>query len=156
KGEQRGYAGTVAGGVFRPGDDVVVLPSGFTTSISAIWAPGGSPVTEAFGPQAVSLELADHVDVGRGSLICRPGNRPHAGQELDAMVCWLTEHSALTPGGKYTLRHTTQQVRAAVRALDYRLDINTLHRDSSADRLSINEIGRVALHTQSPLMFDAY
>jgi bifunctional enzyme CysN/CysC len=104
----------------------------------------------------VTVELADHVDVGRGDLICRPGNRPHTGQDIDAMVCWLTEQSALTPGAKYTVQHTSRLVRGSVRELDYRLDINTLHRDESATALSLNEIGRIRLRTQAPLLFDPY
>jgi bifunctional enzyme CysN/CysC len=152
----RGYAGTVAGGVLKPGDEVVVLPAGFTTRVRSIWAPGGAPVDEAFPPQAVTVRLDDELDVARGDLICRPHNRPHVGQEIDAMVCWLTERSALTPGARYTLRHTTRSVRAQVRELAYRIDINTLHRDETANSLSLNEIGRVRLRTHSPVAFDAY
>jgi bifunctional enzyme CysN/CysC len=152
----RGYAGTVSGGVFKPGDEVAVLPSGFTSTVERIWGPGGEPVQEAFPPQAVTIELADHVDVSRGDLICRPNNRPHVGQDVDAMVCWLTEQSSLKPGAKYTVKHTTQAVRGSVRELDYRLDINTLHRDEAAETLSLNEIGRIRLHTQQPLLFDPY
>ncbi|GAA3434152.1 adenylyl-sulfate kinase [Kutzneria kofuensis] len=152
----RGYAGTVAGGVLKPGDEVVVLPAGFTSRVRSIWGPGGEPVGEAFPPQAVTVRLDDELDVARGDLICRPHNRPHVGQEIDAMVCWLTERSTLTPGARYTLRHTTRSVRAQVRELAYRIDINTLHRDETANSLSLNEIGRVRLRTQTPLLFDAY
>jgi bifunctional enzyme CysN/CysC len=152
----RGYAGTVAGGVFKPGDEVVVLPSGFTTTVAAIHAPGGEPVDEAFPPQAVTIRLADDLDVGRGDLICRRANRPHVGQDVDAMVCWLTEHATLTPGARYTIQHTTRSTRAVVRDVDYRLDVNTLHRDTSAHSLSLNQIGRIRLRTQQQLLFDAY
>ncbi|ONI71096.1 adenylyl-sulfate kinase [Actinosynnema sp. ALI-1.44] len=152
----RGYAGTVAGGVFKPGDEVLVLPSGFTTTVSAIWAPGGQPVTEAFPPQAVTLQLADELDVARGDLICRPNNRPHIGHDIDAMVCWLTEHGRLRKDAKYTVVSTTRATKAAVTSLDYRLDITTLHRDEAAESLSLNEIGRVKLRTRQPLLFDAY
>jgi bifunctional enzyme CysN/CysC len=152
----RGYGGTVAGGVVRTGDEVTVLPSGFTTKVSAVWAPGGRKLDEAFAGQAVTLELADDIDISRGDLICRPHNRPHVGQDVDAMVCWLSSESQLTPGARYTIQHTTRSTRAVVRELDYRLDINTLHRDESADALSLNEIGRVRLRTQQPLLFDAY
>jgi bifunctional enzyme CysN/CysC len=154
--DYRGYAGTVAGGVFKPGDEVVVLPSGFTSTVAAISGPGGEPVAEAFPPQAVTVRLADDLDVGRGDLICRPGNRPHANQDLDAMVCWLTESASLTPGSRYTVQHTTRTTRAVVRELDYRLDVNTLHRDQSAESLALNEIGRIRLRTQQPLLFDPY
>jgi bifunctional enzyme CysN/CysC len=152
----RGYAGTVAGGVLKPGDEVVVLPAGFTSRVRSIWGPGGRPVDEAFPPQAVTVQLDDELDVARGDLICRPHNRPHVGQEIDAMVCWLAERSSLSPGAQYTLRHTTRAVRAEVRELAYRIDVNTLHRDEAADSLSLNEIGRVRLRTRSPLLFDAY
>jgi bifunctional enzyme CysN/CysC len=152
----RGYAGTVSGGVFKPGDEVVVLPSGFASTVHAIWGPGGSPVTEAFPPQAVTMQLADELDVGRGDLICRPNNRPHVGQDIDAMVCWLTERGSLAEGATYTLRHTTRATKAQVGRLDYRLDVNTLHRDESARSLSLNEIGRIRLRTHAPLLFDPY
>ena len=152
----RGYAGTVAGGVMRPGDEVTVLPSGFTTRISAIWAPGGHKIGEAAARQAVTVELADDIDIARGDLICRPHNRPHVGQDLDARVCWMSSGSSLTLGSRYLLQHTTRETRAVVTALDYRLDINTLHRDESAELLTLNEIGRVRLRTQQPLLFDAY
>ncbi|HEV7202988.1 MAG TPA: sulfate adenylyltransferase subunit CysN [Jatrophihabitans sp.] len=152
----RGYGGTVAGGVVRTGDEVTVLPSGFQTAVKAVWGPGGKELREAFAGQAVTLELRDDIDIARGDLICRPHNRPHVGQDLDAMVCWLTAESSLTPGGRYTLQHTTRSTRAVVRSLDYRLDVNTLHRDESASGLTLNEIGRVRLRTQQPLLFDAY
>ncbi|MQA60192.1 MAG: adenylyl-sulfate kinase [Actinophytocola sp.] len=152
----RGYAGTVAGGIFKPGDEVVALPSGFTSTVRAIWGPGGEPITEAFPPQAVTVQLTDDLDVARGDLLCRPGNRPQASQSVDAMVCWLTERSRLTPGAKYAIRHTTRSAKASVVELDYRLDVNTLHRDEAAESLALNEIGRIRLHTQSPLQFDPY
>jgi bifunctional enzyme CysN/CysC len=152
----RGYGGTIAGGVMRTGDEVTVLPSGFTTTISAVWGPGGRKLDEAFAGQAVTIELGADIDVSRGDLICRPHNRPHVGQDLDAMVCWMSSDAQLTPGARYTIQHTTRSTRAVVRELDYRLDVNTLHRDESADHLSLNEIGRVRLRTQQPLLFDAY
>jgi bifunctional enzyme CysN/CysC len=154
--DYRGYAGTVAGGTFRPGEEVMVLPSGFRTTIKAIWGPGGVSLDEASPPQAVSIELDDHLDVGRGDLICRQQNQPHVGQDIDAMVCWLTEHTTLTPGTRYRIRHTTLATRAQVTELPYRLDVNTLHRDPAAASLSLNEIGRIRLRTQQPLMFDPY
>ncbi|MEU1996771.1 adenylyl-sulfate kinase [Nocardia gamkensis] len=152
----RGYAGTVAGGVFKPGDEVAVLPSGFTTTVEAIWGPGGAPVAEAFPPQAVTIQLADELDISRGDLICRPNNRPTAGRDLDAMVCWFAEDTQLTPGATYTIRHSTRAATAEVCSLDYRLDVNTLHRDEHAESLSLNEIGRVQLRTRQPMLFDPY
>ncbi|WP_134727396.1 adenylyl-sulfate kinase [Amycolatopsis nivea] len=152
----RGYAGTVAGGVFKPGDEVTVLPSGFTTTVRAIWGPGGVEVPEAFASLAVTIELADELDLSRGDLICRPGNRPHVGQDVDAMVCWFSDQASLAPGANYLVRHTTRETKAEVRALDYRLDVTTLHRDETAESLSLNEIGRIRLRTRQPLLFDPY
>jgi len=152
----RGYAGTVAGGIVRPGDEVTVLPSGFQTAVAKVWAPGGRAVAEAVAGQAVTIELTDDIDIARGDVLCRPANRPHVGQEVDAMVCWLTSNAQLTPGARYAIQHTTRSTRAVVQALDYRLDINTLHRDEAATGLNLNEIGRIKLRTQQPLMFDAY
>ncbi|WP_280231145.1 adenylyl-sulfate kinase [Nocardia cyriacigeorgica] len=154
--EFRGYAGTIAGGVFKPGDEVTVLPSGLNSTVRSIFGPGGVPIEEAFPPQAVTVQLADELDVSRGDLICRPANRPHVGRDLDAMVCWFAEDAELTPGASYTLRHTTRSTPVEVRSLDYRLDVNTLHRDENATVLSLNEIGRVQLHTRQPLLFDPY
>jgi bifunctional enzyme CysN/CysC len=152
----RGYAGTIAGGTFKPGDEVAVLPSGFSTTVSAVHAPGGRDLPEGFAGQAVVLELSDDIDIARGDLIARPHNRPHIGQDLDAMLCWLTSDSSLKPGATYTIQHTSRSTRASVREMEYRLDVNTLHRDEAADSLSLNEIGRVRLRTQKPLLFDAY
>ncbi|WP_199431279.1 adenylyl-sulfate kinase [Qaidamihabitans albus] len=155
-GDFRGYAGTLAGGVLKPGDDVTVLPSGFSSTVRAIWAPGGGPVAEAFPPQAVTVQLADEIDITRGDVLCRPGNRPEVGSDIDAMVCWMSEHADLKPGGRYVLLHNTRTVKAQVAELDYRLDVNTLHRDETVRALSLNEIGRVRLRTQAPLLFDPY
>jgi bifunctional enzyme CysN/CysC len=154
--DYRGYAGTIASGVFKPGDEVTVLPSGFTTTIADIRAPGGAEIAEAFPPQAVTVRLDDQLDVTRGDVIARPGNRPETARELDAMLCWLTPETTLAPGGSYTLQHTTRVTRAVVREIDYRLDVNTLHRDETADALSLNEIGRVQLRAQAPVIFDPY
>jgi bifunctional enzyme CysN/CysC len=153
--DYRGYAGTMAGGVLKPGDEVVVLPSGLTTSIAAIDNADG-PVAEAFAPMAVTLRLADDVDVSRGDMICRVRNRPHVGQDLEAMLCWLTHHSDLHAGAKLAVKHTTRWGRALIKHLQYRLDINTLHRDEQASALTLNEIGRVSLRTTVPLFFDEY
>src|SRR5690606_21370664 len=153
--DYRGYAGTVAGGVLKPGDEVVVLPSGLSTTIAAIETAGG-PVDEAFAPMAVTVRLADDLDVSRGDMICRTRNRPHVGQDIEAMVCWLTPESELRPGAKLAIKHTTRWGRALVKDLQYRLDVNTLHRDESSPALGLNEIGRVRLRTTVPLFFDEY
>jgi bifunctional enzyme CysN/CysC len=153
--DYRGYAGSVAGGLMKPGDEVRVLPSGYTTTIASIDTYDG-PIDEAFPPMSVTIALADHLDVSRGDMICRPHNMPHVGQDIDAMVCWLTEQSALRVGGRYLLKHTTRSVKAVVKDIRYALDINTLHRDQSAEALALNDIGRIRLRTQAPLFFDEY
>ncbi|AYJ50665.1 adenylyl-sulfate kinase [Rhodococcus sp. P1Y] len=152
----RGYAGTVAGGVFKAGDEVLALPSGSSTRIKAVRGPGGEEVSEGFASSAVCMELDDDVDLGRGHMLVRPNNRPLVGSEIDAMVCWLTDDSALRAGNRYLLMHTTATTPADVVTLDYRLDVNTLHRDSPADSLALNAIGRVQLRTHRPLFFDPY
>ncbi|MGY1830450.1 sulfate adenylyltransferase subunit 1 [Geodermatophilus sp. SYSU D01180] len=152
--DYRGYAGTVASGVLRPGDEVQVLPSGLTTTVAAIDGPRG-PVAEAFPPMAVTVRLADDVDVSRGDLVCRPGNVPQVTQDLDALVCWMAEEP-LRPRQRLAVKHTTRSVRAVVKELTYRLDVNTLHRDLEATELGLNDIGRVKLRTTQPLFVDDY
>jgi bifunctional enzyme CysN/CysC len=153
--DYRGYAGQVAGGVLKPGDEVVVLPSGFTSRIASIDTADG-PVDEAFPPMSVTVRLEDNLDVSRGDMICRPHNQPMVTQDIDAMVCWMDATSALRPGQKLAVKHTTRGVRALVKDLQYRLDVNTLHRDEDAGELNLNEIGRVRLRTTQPLLCDAY
>jgi bifunctional enzyme CysN/CysC len=152
--DYRGYAGTVASGVLRPGDEVQVLPSGLSTTIAAIDGPRG-PVEEAFAPMSVTVRLADDLDVSRGDVICRPANAPHVTQDLDAMVCWMIDEP-LRPRQRLAIKHTTRMVRAMVKELTYRLDVNTLHRDLQADELGLNDIGRVKLRTTQPLFVDDY
>ncbi|MFD1940432.1 sulfate adenylyltransferase subunit CysN [Nonomuraea mangrovi] len=153
--DYRGYAGQVAGGVLKPGDEVLHLPSGLTTRIASIDTFDG-PVEEAFPPMSVTLRLEDHIDISRGDLICRPNNRPHVAQELEAMVCWMSDAVKLAPRSKLTIKHTTRTARALVRDLHYRLDVNTLHRDEAATSLGLNEIGRVSLRVTQPLFVDDY
>jgi bifunctional enzyme CysN/CysC len=153
--DYRGYAGQVASGVLKPGDEVMVLPSGFTTRIVGIDTADG-PVDEAYPPMSVTIRLADELDVSRGDMICRPNNRPAVAQDIEAMVCWMDETRPMTVGAKYAIKHTTRAARAVVRDLHYRLDVNTLHRDEAADGLSLNEIGRVRLRTTVPLLADDY
>jgi bifunctional enzyme CysN/CysC len=153
--DYRGYAGTIAGGVFKAGDDVVVLPSGLQTKVAAIDTSDG-PVDEAFPPMSVTVRLEDDIDVSRGDMICRPHNQPRATQDVDAMVCWLSQDVDLRERSMFAVKHTTRTARAQVRELDYRIDVNTLHRDESAQALSLNEIGRVRLRTTQPLFVDDY
>ncbi|MCB0941042.1 MAG: adenylyl-sulfate kinase [Mycobacterium sp.] len=153
--DHRSYAGTVASGVLRPGDEVVVLPSGKSSRINVIDGPTG-PVDEAFPPMAVSISLADDIDISRGDMLARPQNQPAATSEFDATVCWMADEAALEPGRDYIIKHTTRTTRARVTGLDYRLDVNTLHRDKSATALKLNELGRITLRTQVPLLLDEY
>lgn len=153
--DYRGYAGSIAGGVLKPGDDVVVLPSGFASKIAQIDTPEG-PASEAFSPMAVTVTLTDEIDISRGDMICRPHNQPTSSQDIEAMVCWLSEGTSLAPGNKVAIKHTTRTARALVQDIQYRLDVNTLHRDVEAHTLSLNEIGRVTLRTTQPLFFDEY
>ncbi|TFV83385.1 GTP-binding protein [Blastococcus sp. CT_GayMR16] len=152
--DYRGYAGTVASGVLRPGDEVQVLPSGLTTTIAGIDGPRG-PVDEAFPPMSVTVRLTDDVDVSRGDLICRPANAPTATQDIDALVCWMADEP-LRPRQRIAIKHTTRTVRAVVKDLTYRLDVNTLHRDPEAGELGLNDIGRVRLRATQPLFVDDY
>jgi bifunctional enzyme CysN/CysC len=153
--DHRSYAGTVASGVMRPGDEVIVLPIGKATRIAAIDGPNG-PVAEAFPPMAVSVSLSDQIDISRGDLIARTNNQPRIAQEFDATVCWMADAAALEPGRDYVIKHTTRTTRARITALDYRLDVNTLHRDKTATALKLNELGRISLRTQVPLLLDEY
>ncbi|HZB32976.1 MAG TPA: GTP-binding protein [Streptosporangiaceae bacterium] len=153
--DYRGYAGQVAGGVLKPGDEVLHLPSGLTTHITDIDTANG-PVQEAFPPMSVTLRLADNIDISRGDLICRPHNQPTVAQDIEAMVCWMSVERPLTPRTKLVIKHTTRTARALVRDLHYRLDVNTLHRDEDASDLRLNEIGRVGLRVTQPLFVDDY
>jgi bifunctional enzyme CysN/CysC len=153
--DYRGYAGQVASGVLKPGDEVMVLPSGLTSTIAGIDTADG-PVDEAFPPMSVTVRLADEIDISRGDMICRPHNAPAVAQDIEAMVCWMDETAPLRVGGKYAIKHTTRTARTVVRGLQYRLDVNTLHRDEDAAQLTLNEIGRVRLRTTVPLLADEY
>ena len=153
--DYRGYAGTVSGGVMKPGDDVVVLPSGFESTIKEINTLEG-PVDEAFAPMAVTVRLNDEIDISRGDMICRPNNQPVVSQDIDAMICWMDETAPLSPRKKYSIKHSTRAARVMIKDLNYRLDINTLHRDEDATELDLNEIGRISFRSTVPLFIDEY
>ncbi len=153
--DYRGLAGTVAGGIFKPGDEVMVLPSGLTSRVAAIETFDGS-LDEACAPMSVTIRLADDLDVSRGDMLCRPNNQPMVGQDIEAMVCWMGDRTRLTAGAKLTIKHTTRTARALVKELRYRLDINSLHRQEGVESLGLNDIGRVSLRTTQPLFFDEY
>jgi len=153
--DYRGYAGTMAGGVLRPGDDVIVLPSGFQSTVKSIETITGN-LDEAFAPMAVTVRLNDEIDISRGDMIVRPNNVPENSQDIDAMVSWMNEKASLSPNSRLIIKHTTRVTKAIVKDVVYMLDINTLHRNESAGELKLNEIGRVKLRTQQPLFFDEY
>ena len=152
--DYRGYAGMVAGGVLRPGDEVMVMGSGLTSTIVGIDGPGG-PLEAAFPPMSVTIRLADDLDISRGDLICRPNNVPKAQQDGEAMVSWMTDQP-LRAGAKLVIKHTTRTARTVVRQLHYQLDVNTLHRHQEVEHLGLNDIGRVRLRTTLPLFCDEY
>ncbi len=152
--DYRGYAGQVAGGVIRPGDDVVVLPSGLRSQVAGIDTYDG-PVEEAFTGMSVTVRLTDDVDVSRGDMLVRADDQPSTSQDVEAVVCWMIDQP-LRQGGRYAIKHTTRWARAVVGDLRYRLDINNLTRDDTATELGLNEIGRVRLRVTAPLMHDPY
>ena len=152
--DYRGYAGRIAGGVFRKGDKVMVLPSGFVTTLESIDFDEQS-IDEAFPPMSVTLRLSDDLDISRGDMIVRENNVPEMGQDIEVMMCWMSDRP-LVPGMKYYLRHTTAEVRAMVKEIVYKVDVNTLERHPDGKELRMNEIGRVQLRTTKPLYFDSY
>jgi bifunctional enzyme CysN/CysC len=152
--DYRGYAGEVASGVLRTGDEVVILPSGRTSRIESIDTFEGQ-LEEAFPPLSVTLHLEDDIDVSRGDMICRPENRPTEAREIEVMVCWMSER-ALSPSARYRIKHTTRTALAKVDEVRYRIDVNSLHRDKEATGLELNEIGRLRLRLSSPLFVDEY
>ena len=153
--DYRGYAGTVASGVLKPGDEVLALPSGFESKIATIDTADG-PVDEAFPPMAVTITLTDDIDLSRGDMLCRPHNVPSVVQDLDVQVCWMDESAPLTVGKRYGIKHTTRWARAVVKDISYAIDVNTLHRAEDATELSLNEIGRIQLRVTQPLFVDPY
>ena len=152
--DYRGYAGRIAGGVFKVGDDVVVLPSGFQSKIKSIDTFNGS-IQEAFAPMSITLTLQDDLDISRGDMIVRPNNQPKVEQDVDLMICWMSE-TPLTPRGKYTLRHTSKEARCMIKEIQYKVDINTLHRKEDDLKIGCNDIARVSIRITQPLFYDKY
>lgn len=151
----RGYAGRVAGGIFKVGDQVLLLPSGFTSKIKGIHTYDG-PIQEAFPPMSVTLLLEDDLDLGRGDMIVRPQNQPDVSQDIDLMICWFSQQP-LKLRGKYAVMHSTQdEVRCIVKNIQYRMDINTLHRDMENPQIGMNDIARIQIRTTKPLFADPY
>jgi len=150
----RGYAGRIAGGIFRPGDEVMVLPSGFTSKVKAIEL-GGTPLAEAFAPMSVTMTLEDEIDISRGDIIAKPNNHPQSDQEIDLMLCWMNQRP-VNRNTKFYVRHATKEVRGVLKEIQYKLDINSLQRVENVDQLTMNEIARVKIRTAQPLAFDSY
>lgn len=152
--DYRGYAGRIASGIFRPNDEVVVLPSGFSSKIQSIDTAEG-PVNEAFAPMSVSMTLTDDIDISRGDMIVKAQNRPECVQDLDLMICWLGNKPAM-PRAKYTLMHTSNEQKAIIKEVIYKVDINTLERNHEDSTLNMNDIARVTIRATKPIMIDSY
>ena len=150
----RSYAGRVVGGVFKPGDEVQILPSGFTSEIELIHTADG-PMDEVFSPLSCSLLLKEDIDISRGDMIVKVNNPPQRGQDIEAILCWFSDKKMMMRG-KYSLRHTTKEVKAIVSDLQYKININTLRKIEDDKEFGMNEIGRVSIRTSSPLYFDSY
>lgn len=152
--DYRGYAGTISGGVFRKGDKVTILPSGFESKIKSINTFNGE-LEEAFPPMSVNITLEDEIDISRGDMIAKPNNHPESSQEIEMMICWLNT-KGLTPGAKYLIKHTTNEAKCIVKDIRYKININTLERHEEDNKIDVNDIGRIVVNTAKPLFFDAY
>ncbi len=152
--DYRGYAGRISGGVFKPGDEVMVLPSGFTSKIKSIDTMDGS-VTEAFAPMSVCMTLEDEIDISRGDMIVRENNSPKVEQDIDLMICWMNEKKMI-PRGKYGIKHTTKDARCIIKEVKYKMNINNLHRIEDDKVIGLNDIARISIRTTAPLFFDQY
>lgn len=150
----RGYAGRINGGVFKPGDKVKVLPSGFETKIKGIELDGET-IAEAFSPMSVVMTLEDEIDISRGDMIVRPNNVPQVGQDIDLMICWMSQ-TKLRVRDKFLVKHTTNECQTMVKQLHYTVNVNTLHREEEIEEIGLNEIARISIRTASPLFYDSY
>lgn len=152
--DYRGYAGRIAGGVFKPGDEIMVLPSGFTSKVKSIDSMDGS-IDEAFAPMSVCMTLEDDIDISRGDMIVRKNNSPKADQDLDLMVCWMNEKKMI-PRGKYSIKQTSKDARCIIKDVKYKMNINNLHRIEDDKEIGLNDIARISIRTTTPLFFDEY
>ena len=152
--DYRGYAGRIAGGIFKAGDKIKILPSGIESKIKSIDTFNGE-INQAFAPMSVCITLEDDVDISRGDMLVREHNQPFVGQELDLMICWMNSKKLLVKG-KYTIRHTSQNARCIIQEIRYKIDINTLHRIEDKKEIGLNDIGRIAIKTTKPLFYDKY
>jgi sulfate adenylyltransferase subunit 1 len=150
----RGYAGRVAGGIFKKGDEVVVLPAGFTTKIKSL-EQGGKEIDQAYPPLSISMQLEDDIDIDRGDMIVKKFSQPTIDQDIDLMICWMSD-KAINQGGKYIIRQTTNEAKCIIKDVRYKIDINTLHRIKDDKNIGLNDIGRIHIRTSKPLLFDPY
>lgn len=152
--DYRGYAGQVAGGVFKPGDKIIALPSGFTSYVDTV-ETFEQEEEEVYQPMSVTMTLTDDIDISRGDMIAKPDNQPTVGQDIDLMVCWLNQDQ-LNPNGKYAIKHTSKDARCIVKEVKYKVDINTLHRVEGDKEIGLNDVGRIRIRTTEPLFYDSY
>ena len=152
--DYRGYAGRIAGGVFKAGDKIKILPSGIDSKIKSIDTFNGE-INQAFAPMSVCITLEDDIDISRGDMLVREHNQPFIGQELDLMICWMNSKKLIVRG-KYTVKHTSQNARCIIQEIRYKIDINTLHRIEDKKEIGLNDIGRIAIKTTKPLFYDKY
>ena len=152
--DYRGYAGRIAGGIFKKGDEVVVLPSGFHSKIKSIDTFNG-PIEKAFAPMSITLTLEDDIDISRGDMIVRPNNQPKVDQDIDIMICWMSE-KPLIHKGKYAVKHTSKEARCMVKEIKYKVDINSLHRNEEDKEIKCNDIARISLRVTQPIFYDEY
>jgi len=152
--DYRGYAGRIAGGIFKQGDEVVVLPSGFPSRIKSIDTYDGK-VDEAYAPMSVTITLENEIDISRGDMLVKQNNQPTISQDVEVMICWLNEKKLML-NGKYALKHTTKDARCIVKEIKYKMNINTLHRIEDDKSIGMNDIARITLRTTLPLFYDGY
>ncbi|MCK5632278.1 GTP-binding protein [bacterium] len=152
--DYRGYAGRIEGGVFHTGEKVKVLPSGLTSKIKSIDVFGGH-VEEAFAPQSVTLSLEDDIDISRGDLIIKDNGLPNSSQDIEMMICWFHEKPMIL-GGKYIIRHTSNELKCVIRDVKYRIDVNTLDHDVENKTIGLNDIAKISIKTTKPLHYDSY
>ncbi len=152
--DYRGYAGTIAGGIFRVGDEVRLLPSGFNSKIKTI-NQYNNYIDEAFEGMSIAITLEDDIDLSRGDMIVKTNNLPEKKQDLSAMICWFNEESA-RPRAKYTLKHTTNHMMAMIKEVEYKVNIDTLKREVGDKNIEMNDICKVKIRTTAPIMMDEY
>ncbi|MDR6301836.1 sulfate adenylyltransferase subunit 1 [Mesonia maritima] len=152
--DYRGYVGRIASGIYRIGDEIAALPSGFTSKIKSIHL-ADKEINEAFAPMSVAMTLEDDIDISRGDMLVKTNNQPETIQEFDVMLCWLNNEAA-KPRAKYTLMHTTNEQRAIIKEVTYKIDINTYNRITEDTNLTMNDIARIKIRTSKPIMLDAY